>query len=65
MNVSSVEVPDQCVIIVHMGSAEAAAIPGWLYSAVFYRSSDSGVPSKPLRCRPVTEFERLAYPALD
>jgi hypothetical protein len=23
-----VEVPDQCVIIVHMGSAEVAAIPG-------------------------------------
>jgi hypothetical protein len=39
--------------------------PGWLYSAVFYRSSESGVPSKPLRCCPVTEFERLAYPALD
>jgi hypothetical protein len=28
MNVSSVEVPDQCVIIVHMGSADVAAIPG-------------------------------------
>ncbi len=28
MNVSSVEVPDQCVTIVHMGSADVAAIPG-------------------------------------
>jgi hypothetical protein len=28
MNVSSVEVPDQCVTIVHMVSADVAAIPG-------------------------------------